>query len=101
MSVRTESMGKKLIAYLSGEIDHHTAMDIRKVIDMEITQLKPQELVLDFEKVVFMDSSGIGLIMGRYNLMKEHGGAVILQGMTPQTKKVMRISGIDMIAKIK
>ena len=64
----------KLTAYISGEIDHHSAKSIRKEIDINVEKLKPTDLYLDFSKVDFMDSSGIGLVMGRYKLQSERGG---------------------------
>ena len=57
--------GKCMTVFLDGEIDHHTAAPIRKQIDGEIDRLKPKLLVLDFGGVTFMDSSGVGLVMGR------------------------------------
>ena len=66
MSVRTETNGKILTAYLDGEIDHHSAKNMRETIDAAIAELMPEMLVLDFKDVSFMDSSGIGLVMGRY-----------------------------------
>lgn len=101
MSVKVESKDKVMTAYLGGEIDHHTAMDIRTEIDMNISSLKPEILVLDFASVTFMDSSGIGLVIGRHNIIKDSGGKIILQNMTVQIKKVMKLSGLDSIATIK
>ena len=55
-----------LTAVLSGEIDHHTAQGMREEIDFTVNQSKPKKLILSFEHVGFMDSAGIGLIIGRY-----------------------------------
>lgn len=90
----------KLTAYISGEIDHHTAKDIRKEIDINVEKLNPAELYLDFSKVDFMDSSGIGLVMGRYKLQSERGGKVFIQNPPPLIKKVMLVAGINKLAKI-
>ena len=62
----------------------------------------PEEsvLILDFGGVTFMDSSGIGLIMGRHRTMQEIGGEVIVQNPPPHIRRVLRISGIERIAKI-
>lgn len=70
-----------LIAMLDGEIDHHTAKGVREKIDSEIETNSPKILVLDFSDVTFMDSSGIGLIMGRYKLMKASGGEIRIKRM--------------------
>ena len=69
-------------------------------IDFAVREFQPEELVLDFAEVGFMDSSGIGLVMGRYKLMKEIGGKVIVKNPQNQIKKVMRLSGIDKLAAI-
>lgn len=90
----------KLTAFISGEIDHHTAKDIRKEIDINIEKLNPAELYLDFSKVDFMDSSGIGLVMGRYKLQSERGGKVFIQNPPPLIKKVMLVAGINKLARI-
>lgn len=89
-----------LTVYIQGELDHHSAKEIRTRIDAEITRRNPENVVLDFSKVTFMDSSGIGLVMGRYKIMSERGGRVIVQNPTPPIKKVMQISGIGRLAKI-
>ena len=63
----------RITVRLCGEIDHHNAGEIREYIDRNIALRKPRELILDFSGVSFMDSSGIGLIMGRYRIIRENG----------------------------
>ena len=72
----------KLIAVLSGEIDHHQVAPVRESIDEKIETQKPKELVLDFTDISFMDSSGIGLIMGRYKKMREFYSRILLKYLT-------------------
>lgn len=98
MSVQLEWKDAVLVAYLSGELDHHTARPIRQEIDDAASQSPPELLVLDFGGVSFMDSSGIGLVMGRYRLMEELGGQIILQNLPAPIKKVMRVAGMDKLA---
>ena len=62
---------QKLTAFLSGELDHHHAKEIRETIDFAVREQYPPVVVLDFRQVSFMDNSGIGLIMGRSRLMEE------------------------------
>lgn len=100
MPVVLESGDDELIAYLSGEIDHHIAGGIRDEIDEAIEKHKPKRLVLDFKNVTFMDSSGIGLVMGRYRAMQLIGGAVTVRGATLHIRKVMRLAGLDRLAVI-
>ena len=64
MSVSIVAKGEVVTAFLSGEIDHHTAAEIRETIDQAANEHKPTLLVLDFKNVSFMDSSGLGLVMG-------------------------------------
>lgn len=98
--VKTEVSEKILYAYISGELDHHTAKDIRAKIDSEIEQNQPMQTILDFSAVTFMDSSGIGLVMGRYKRMQENGGSVVVQNPPASIRKVMQLAGLDRIAAI-
>lgn len=100
MSVKIINEDNKVIALLSGEIDHHNAKSLRQDIDFSLRENQPEELIMDFSEVGFMDSSGIGLVMGRYNLMQEIGGNLVVRNPPPHIKKVMRLSGIDRLASI-
>ena len=100
MDVEIISEVGTLIVYLSGELDHHATKEIRNRIDLAISVHKPDELILDFEKIIFMDSSGIGLVMGRFKKMQETGGNVVIRNPSPHIRKVLKISGIDRLAKI-
>lgn len=92
---------QKLTAFLSGEIDHHHAKDLREAIDFGVREQYPPVLVLDFRGVTFMDSSGIGLIMGRSRLMEEYGGTLEIHNPSQQIRKVLRVSGADRLAVIR
>ena len=83
-----------ITAYLTGDIDHHSARNIREDIDAFIQMKKPYLLRLDFSGVSFMDSSGIGLIMGRYRLMHLIGGRVLVCNVPAHLKRMMELSGI-------
>ena len=100
MSVRIESTAQVITAYLDGEIDHHTAKEIREEIDAEIERSMAKLLILDFREVTFMDSSGIGLVMGRYRQMQFHDGELQVVNTSPQIYKVMRVAGLDRLATI-
>ena len=84
-----------LVAKITGEIDHHSARWLRMDIDTAIQDKEPQKLLLDFSGVSFMDSSGVGLVMGRYKNMKERGGKVSLVNMPDYIEKVMALAGMD------
>lgn len=100
MPVEIENADNILTAYLSGELDHHNAKSIRDEIDQSIEKHKPASLVLDFKNVTFMDSSGIGLVMGRYRAMQLSGGKVTVKNATLHIRKVMRLAGLDRLATI-
>lgn len=100
MPVSINAKNNRLITKLSGEIDHHNAKIIRNEIDVSINKHTPMILEMDFSKVSFMDSSGIGLIMGRCRSMNVYGGKVIVKNPSPEIKKVMLLSGLDRIVTI-
>ena len=84
--------GKTLTALLSGEIDHHWAAILREKIDAAAA---PAILILDFSAVTFMDSSGIGLILGRHKLVSAMGGVVVVQKAPKDIKRMLSIAGIE------
>ncbi len=84
-----------LTAKITGEIDHHSAKWLRMDIDTAINDMKPRLLKLDFSGVTFMDSSGVGLVMGRNANMKEIEGQVELVNMPSFIERVMAIAGMD------
>ena len=100
MSVRIEQTGEVLTAYLGGEIDHHTAKNMRQEIDNAVELNMPTLLVLDFSDVSFMDSSGIGLVMGRYRTLLKTGAELHVSGTSPQIYKVMKLAGLERLARI-
>ncbi len=100
MSVKIEFNDETLFCRLNGEIDHHTTLPIRLDIDERIETCRPQTVVLDFSNVTFMDSSGIGLVMGRYKILNELGGTLEVTGLSDNSYKVMRLAGLDRIANI-
>ena len=88
-----------MAAHLFGELAHHSVQSIREEIDRMAEQNEPTELILDFGGVTFMDSSGIGLVMGRYKLMQELGGTVRLTQLSASIRRVMQVAGMDKLAK--
>lgn len=103
MNVTIESSGSIVVAYLIGEIDHHTAGSVREQIDSVISTKKPNHLIIDFRNVTFMDSSGIGLVMGRYRLLQSISPTASLEikNVTAQSKKIMELAGLGRIAVIR
>ena len=70
-----------LTAELFGELDHHQATGVREAIDREINEYDTKNLILDFSKVRYMDSSGIGMVLGRYRKLDEKGGSAVVQNI--------------------
>lgn len=85
---------------LSGEIDHHNAVNVRSDIDGLIFEHRPKKMVLDLSEISFMDSSGLGLIMGRYSLIKDLGGALSLRAPTVAVMKILTLAGMERMIKI-
>lgn len=100
MQVRLEECEDILTAYLTGDIDHHSAKAIREEIDKEIEKMSPSILILDFGEVTFMDSSGIGLVMGRFRKMQTVGGEIQITNTPLYISRVMKISGVEKLARI-
>jgi len=92
--------GEVIIVRLDDELDHHLVAQIRQQIDEKVLQGSVRKIVFDFTKVGFMDSSGIGIIMGRYKLMQAVGGEVTAFGFSSQLDKLITMSGIKKIIKI-
>lgn len=90
----------RISVFLEGEIDHHSASIIRAGIDEAIFANSPRELILDFAGVLFMDSSGIGLVMGRYKIMRSFGGKVILTSLSGTNEKLMKLAGLERLENI-
>lgn len=99
MPVETVVDETSVTAYLLGDIDHHNAKALRDGIDNVVETTYPQVLVLDFGGVTFMDSSGIGLVMGRWKLMQDLGGTVVIENASKPIRKVMRMAGIEKLLK--
>lgn len=98
--MRITSTGEVLTVYLQGEIDHHFAKGIREEIDKAIQFNMPSLLILDFGDVTFMDSSGIGLVMGRYKNLQKNGAKLSLLNLPENIYKIMKLAGIDRLAVI-
>lgn len=83
-----------LTAKLAGELDHHLAAEIRTKIDEEMMAKLPKKLVLELSEIEFMDSSGLGLILGRYTKALEIGCLLILRNPGRRIKRLIEISGV-------
>lgn len=89
-----------LVIKIRGEIDHHSAVDIRGDIDRLIYETSPRRLIMDLSVVDFMDSSGLGLIMGRYSVMSGLGCETVLRDPAPSILKIIKLAGLERMIKI-
>ena len=85
---------KLLILKITEEIDEHTTKEIRRRADYEIERYMPKRVIFDFDSVTFMDSAGIGLIIGRYKFAKMLGAKVEVSNLTKSVKRIFEMSGI-------
>lgn len=95
MQLELTREGAVLTASLIGELDHHAANHLRQRIDAAVLSCRPRRLTINLSQLTFMDSSGIGLIMGRYRLMNSIGGEVRLAGVSPRMERMIRLAGLD------
>ena len=86
--------GDVLYAYLAGEIDHDAAQSLRIQLDDALVIRAPQTMILDFGGVGFMDSSGVGLILGRQRIARTLGAALRVQHTPSQLEKVLQLARI-------
>lgn len=86
-----------LVVLLNGEIDQYVVTELKDRIDVEIEATARKNLIFDLSNVTLMDSSGIGLILGRYKVLKALGGSVAVSGASPSVKRIIDLSGISKI----
>ncbi|MCL2740039.1 MAG: anti-sigma factor antagonist [Oscillospiraceae bacterium] len=89
-----ERMGDTLTIKIIGDLDHHVTNEIRSKIDENIDSQPPAKLIFDLSRVGFMDSSGIGIIMGRYKKVTAYGGTVAFSGIHTCIDKLVQMSGL-------
>ncbi len=100
MGVEIISNPLSVSALLSGEIDHHTAAAMRADIDAAAAAQQPKILRLDFAEVSFMDSSAVGLVMGRYRLLQGWQGRLEVTNLSERNYKMMRLAGMQTLCTL-
>ena len=100
MEVKLLGEKRAVMVKIDGELDHHIANTLRETVDSKIRCSNAVNVIFDFSNVGFMDSSGIGVIMGRYKTVKTLGGSVIIFGQNSQIKRLVEMSGIDRIVRV-
>ena len=101
MSAEFKKRDTSLIIAVIGEIDHHETKELRVEIDREIDHSLPDKIIFDFSRTAFMDSSGLGLILGRYRKACERGVEVEIVNPSDKILKILKMAGIDKFITVK
>jgi len=88
-----------LTVYLAGELDHRMAADVRHELDRLIDETRVRRLVFDVSRLEFMDSSGIGLIIGRYKRLSRRGGSVAVADPDQRIDRLFQMSGVYQVVE--
>lgn len=100
MEIRSRKTGDALVVSVSGELDLGTAREFRALVDADLERYGCRDLVLDFGEVGFIDSSGLGAILGRYKNVSERGGQMAVCGVKPHVRRLLELSGVNRIIRI-
>lgn len=100
MEVKLIGEKRALLVKVSGELDHHAAEIIKTQVDDKMRSTNAVNVIFDFSELSFMDSSGLGVIMGRYKKARTLGGRVIVYGVSAGILNIMEMSGMDKIVKL-
>ncbi|GAF12094.1 anti-sigma F factor antagonist [Bacillus sp. JCM 19046] len=97
LQMELEQRGHVLLIRLEGELDHHAAKELRARVEALIAHTT--HIVLNLEKLSFMDSSGLGVILGRYKQVKANGGEMIVCAISPSVERLFEMSGLFKIIR--
>ncbi|XJZ26105.1 anti-sigma F factor antagonist [Bacillota bacterium Lsc_1132] len=100
LTVEMERILDVLCIRLSGELDHHTAEELREKASEAIEKNNIRHLVLNLEQLAFMDSSGLGVILGRYKQIKQSGGEMVVCAISPAVQRLFDMSGLFKIIRL-
>ncbi len=95
MELNFSKKGNILIVEIMGDIDHHTCHMLREETDRNFEEMRGKHILFSFQGVEFMDSSGIGVLIGRYKQIKGLGGRVAVAGAGEKIREIFRISALD------
>lgn len=89
-----------LLVRLKGELDHHEATELKKLWQYEIKKNRIRHIILNLEELDFMDSSGLGVILGRYKEIKQLNGEMVICAISPIVKRLFDMSGLFKIMRM-
>ena len=99
MEIHAKSADRNLLLEFFGEMDHHGARNALREMEVAVDAALPKTLMLDMEGVTFMDSSGLGVILGRYRVIAGRGGRVLIGGANRAIDRILRMAGIYTLAE--
>ncbi|MBE4910365.1 anti-sigma F factor antagonist [Bacillus luteolus] len=100
LAIELEVKNNVLCIRLAGELDHHTAEELRQRVTSKLEENKINHIILNLEKLSFMDSSGLGVILGRYKQIKNNGGEMVVCSISPAVKRLFDMSGLFKIIRL-
>ncbi len=101
MFIETERIGSNLLVAINGELDLETSPDFRNIVEEQLDNCQNiRHLILDLQKVNFIDSSGLGVILGRFKRLSQQGGRLSAINVSDQVKRIFELSGLLKIMNI-
>ena len=100
LQIDVEYKRQALIVRLSGELDHHSAQTVKATLEEAIERGRVHHIVLSLKDLSFMDSSGLGVILGRYKTVTARGGKLIICGVNPAVRRLFELSGLFKIVAL-
>jgi stage II sporulation protein AA (anti-sigma F factor antagonist) len=100
LQIDLEIVNNVLLVRLNGELDHHTAEELRTRVTTTLEQHNIAHIVLNLKSLSFMDSSGLGVILGRYKQIKNSGGEMVVCSISPAVKRLFEMSGLFKIIRL-
>ncbi|BAB05255.1 anti-sigma F factor antagonist [Halalkalibacterium halodurans] len=100
LDVKLEQKDTVLLVRLIGELDHHTAEQLKRQVEEVLSQGVVKHIVLNLQQLEFMDSSGLGVILGRYKQVKNSGGEMVVCAISPTVKRLFEMSGLFKIIRL-
>lgn len=100
MQMRAYESDGCLVIDLEGDIDHHGAYAVREEMDRRIIDARPKKVIMELSKVSFMDSSGLGLILGRLRTVNERGGKLYLRAPSARIVRILKMAGADRLIPV-
>lgn len=99
MRLSFKKINQNLIVLFDGELDHHASQEVRTEIDKEIDKNNCKNIIFDLSGMNFMDSSGIGVVIGRYKKVNKLGGEAVVVNLSDRVERIFKMSGLFNIVK--